>query len=193
MDRFGSANNVITISPSLPNRRGKRPVTIRGPLHVQCGDYGDQIALRQLVDEVIKWPDIKAGPLPVGSADLVSFQVGEDVATGDASVFVTGREFGRVLFGAPTIYLTLPLSCAHWAIIRGWAEPHFSSSFGLEPPGVMVVYTPRDEHELAVCRSLFWASYNFSLSERRVNPAERVPWFDVGHNSPLQEPVALAH
>jgi Family of unknown function (DUF5519) len=182
----------MAIAPSLPKRRGKRPVTIRGPLHVQCGDYGDDIALRHLVDEVMTWPDIEAGPLPVGSADLVSLQVGEEVATGDPSVFIAGREFGRVLFGAPTIYLALPLSCAHWAIIRGWAEPHFSSSFGLVPPGVMVVYTPRDEHELAVCRSLFWVSYNFSLSETRKNPAEWVPLFGVGHNSNLQESVAVA-
>ena len=192
MDRFGSANNLITISPSLPNRRGKRPVTIRGPLHVQCGDHGDGIALRHLVDEVLAWPDIEAGPLPVGSADLVSLQVGEEVATGDPSVFITGREFGRVLFGAPTIYLALPLSCAHWAIIRGWAEPHFSSSFGLVPPGVMVVYTPRDEHEVAVCRSLFWVSYNFCLSERRKNFAEWAPLFGVRDNGDIREPVAVA-
>jgi len=26
--------------PDLPNRRGKRPITIRGPLHVQCGGHG---------------------------------------------------------------------------------------------------------------------------------------------------------
>jgi hypothetical protein len=130
--------------------------------------------------------------LPVGSADLVSLQVGEDVANGDPSVFITGREFGRVLFGAPTIYLALPLSCAHWAIIRGWAEPHFSSSFGLMPPGVMVVYTPRDEDELAVCRSLFWVSYNFSLNEKRMNSAEWVPLFRGGPNSNIREPVAMA-
>ena len=151
MDRFGTANNLIAISASLPNRRGKRPITIRGPLHVQCGDFGDDLALHHLLDEVIAWPHIEAGPLPIGSADLLSLKVDEDVATGAPSVFITGREFGRVLFGAPTIYLTLPLSCAHWAIIRGWAEPHFSSSFALVPPGVMVVYTPRDELEVAVC------------------------------------------
>jgi hypothetical protein len=29
--------------------------TIRGPLHVQFGDYGDDIALRHLVNEVIAW------------------------------------------------------------------------------------------------------------------------------------------
>jgi len=193
MDRFRGAKNLITISPSLPNRRGKRPITIRGPLHVQCGDHGDDRELRDLVDEVIAWPHIEAGPLPVGSVDLVSLQVGREVATGDPSVFITGREFGRVLFGAPTIYLTLPLSCAHWAIVRGWAEPHFSGSFGLVPPGVMVVYTPRDEHELAVCRSLFWVSYNFSLTDRRRNSDEwDAPWVGVKHSSTIEEPVAAA-
>jgi hypothetical protein len=164
MDRLESAKDLINLAPRLPNRRGKRPLTIRGPLHVQCCDHGDDRALRELVAEVMTWPDIEAAPLPVGSADLISFQVGEDVATGDPSVFIAAREFGRVLFGAPTIYLTLPLVCAHWAVVRGWAEPHYSSGFGLMPPGVMVVYTPRDGHEVAVCRSLFWISYNFSLN-----------------------------
>jgi hypothetical protein len=70
-------------------------------------------------------------------------------------------KFGRVLFGAPTIYLALPLSCAHWALVRRWAEPHFSSSFGLMPPGVMVIYTPRDESEQAVCRLLFQHAYAY--------------------------------
>ena len=192
MDSFRGAKSLNTISASLPKRRGKRPITIRGPLHVQCGDHGDDKELRHLVDEVIAWPHIEAGPLPVGSADLVSLQVGEEVATDDPAVFITGREFGRVLFGAPTIYLTLPLSCAHWAIVRGWAEPHFSSSFGLVPPGVMVLYTPRDEHEVAVCRSLFWISYNFSLSEGSKNSADWTPFFGVEHNSNIQEPIAVA-
>jgi hypothetical protein len=163
MDTFESAKKLVNIAPSLPNRRGKRPITIGRPIHVQCSDHGDDRALRDLVEEVITWPDIQAGPLPIGSADLISLQVGEDVATGDPPVFITRREFGRVLFAAPTIYLTLPLVCAHWAIVRGWAEPHLSSGSGLVPPGVMVVYTPRDEYEVAVCRSLFWVSYNFSL------------------------------
>jgi hypothetical protein len=191
MDRFGSVEDLIEISPSLPNRRGKRPITIRGPLHVQCGDHGDDRELRHLVDEVIAWPHAERGP--VGSSDLVSLQVCEEAATDHPAVFITGREFGRVLFGAPTIHLTLPLSCAHWAIIRGWAEPHFSSAFGLVPPGVMVVYTPRDEQEVAVCRSLFWVSYNFSLNDRSN---ESIEWnatsLGLKHHSRIQEPFAVA-
>jgi hypothetical protein len=173
MDRFECAKKLIYIAPTLPNRRGKRPLTIASPLHVQCCDHGDDKALRDLVDEVITWPNIEAGPLPVGSANLISFQVDEEVATGEPSFFIAGREFGRVLFGAPTIYLTLPLICAHRAVVRGWAEPHYSSGSGLVPPGVLVVYTPRDRRELAVCRSLFWISYNFSLNERRRKSAQR--------------------
>ena len=70
-------------------------------------------------------------------------------------------------------HLALPLTSAHWAIVRGWAEPHFSGSFGFVPPGVMVVYTPRDEQEAAVFLSLFWISYNFALTARRRDFGER--------------------
>lgn len=91
--------------------------------------------------------------MPVGSGDLVSLRLHEGQATDDRSIFITGTEFGRVLFGAPTIYLTLPVIWAHFSIVRGWAEPHFCSSFGLVPAGVMVLYTPRDEPEKAAWRS----------------------------------------
>jgi hypothetical protein len=29
------------------------------------------------------------------------------------------------------------LVCAHWAIVRGWAEPHYLTSFGLMPAGAV--------------------------------------------------------
>lgn len=146
---------------TFPVRKGRRPVTIRGPLHIQRDDNGDEGLLRELIDEVAAWPGVEAFPLPIGSSDLVSLRLDKKLAADPASIFITDREFGRVLFGAPTIYLTLPLSCAHWAIVRGWAEPHFASSFGLVPPGVMVIYTPRDEQEKAVCRALFRTSYAY--------------------------------
>jgi hypothetical protein len=191
MNRLRSIKEVIDTPPDFPNRRGKRPITILGPLHVQCGGHGDEQTLRDLVDEVITWPYVEADPLPDGRKDVVSLQINEEVATGDPSAFISGREFGRVLFGSPTIYLTLPMSCAHRAVVRGWAEPHFSSSFGLVPLGAMVVYTPRDEHEVAVCRSLFWMSYNFSISEKRERSTRwNGPRFDLRNNGEVEESVA---
>jgi hypothetical protein len=191
MDKYLSAKNVFTMSRDLPNRHGKRPMTIGDPLHVQCCDHGDERALRHLLSEVSTWPDVEEAPSPLAGPEMTSLLVAEDVATGDPSVFIAGREFARVLFDPLTLYLSLPLSCAHWAIIRGWAEPHYASSSGLIPPGIMVVYTPRDEHELTVCRSLFWISYNFSLSEQRKNSAEwNALWFDALPPSNIQQQLA---
>ena len=81
-------------------------------------------------------------------------------ASSDPSAFITDREFGRVLLGAPTIYLVLPLLCARRAIVRGWAEPHYLGSQGLMPAGTVIVYTPKDVEELAVCLVLFSESYH---------------------------------
>jgi hypothetical protein len=193
MDKYVSAKNIFAMSRDLPHRHGKRPMTIGVPLHVQCCDHGDERALRLLLSEVSTWPDVEKAPWSLAAPEMASFQVAEDVAAADPSVFIAGREFARVLFNPLTIYLSLPLSCAHWAIIRGWAEPHCASRSGLVPPGVMVVYTPRDEHEVTVCRSLFWISYNFSLGERRKNSAEwNALWFGALAPGNIQEVLAVA-
>ena len=46
---------------------------------------------------------------------------------------------------------------------HGWSEPLFQSTVGLTPPGVMIVYAPRDEQEMAVCEWLFQVSYTSLL------------------------------
>jgi hypothetical protein len=57
-----NAKDILSGSQDLPIRKGKRPVTIRGPLHVQCSNHGDYRLLRQLVEEVAAWPGIEASP-----------------------------------------------------------------------------------------------------------------------------------
>jgi hypothetical protein len=174
-------------------RKGQRPITVRGPLHVQCSDNTDQTLLCKLVEEVVAWPGIEAAPWPVGSGELVSLRIAEDLASNDSANFIGGNEFARVLFGAPTIYLNLPLSCARWAIVRGWAEPHYSGSFGLMPPAVTVVYTPRDEIEKGVCRSLFLISYNRALVSCPRNSAESYRFRQgVKRSRSFEESVAVA-
>jgi hypothetical protein len=81
-------------------------------------------------------------------------------ASNDPSAFITDREFARILLGAPTIYLVLPIVSAYRAIVRGWAEPHYLGSQGLMPAGTVVVYTPKNVEELAVCSVLFSESYH---------------------------------
>ena len=148
-------------SDGLPQRRGAKPRTLRGPLHIQCNGHGDPRYLNQLVDEVLTWPHIESAP----SGDrqkTVPIRLNGIAAAGDPSAFISGREFARVLLKAPTIYLALPFEAAHWAVFRGWTEPHYLRSYGLMPVSASVLYTPRDEEELEVCYSLFSESYRFA-------------------------------
>ena len=157
------ANETSIESVDLPARKGPRPQTIRGPLHIQCDGYGDSRYVNQLVDQVLTWPHIESTQTSVSQPDTIRIRLAE-IATDEPSAFLTPREFGRVLLGVPTIYLALPLVCAHWAIVRGWAEPHYLASFGLMPAGTVVVFTPRDEQELGVCYLLFSEYYRFVCS-----------------------------
>ena len=147
-------------SHALPARRGRRPKTVRGPLHIQCNQHGDLKYLNQLVDEVLTWPYIESAEPFVSRSNTIPIRLKEMAASNDPSAFITDREFARVFLGVPTIYLDLPLLCAYRAIVRGWAEPHYLGSQGLMPAGTVVVYTPKDVEELAICSFLFSESYH---------------------------------
>jgi hypothetical protein len=148
-------------SKGLPARKGPRPKTIAGPLHIQCNGHGDLKYLNRLLNDVLSWPCVEPAP-PASRSDTIPIRLTEDAIGSDSSAFITAREFARVLLGAPTIILALPLICAHWAIAKGWAEPHYLRSFGLMPPGAVLVYTPKNRKDLAVCYALFSASYHFA-------------------------------
>jgi hypothetical protein len=148
----------------LPRRNGLRPATLRGPLHIQCNGYGDRQHLDELTAEVFSWPYLERNPSLFNPSNTLPIRLEETAAGNDFAAFITPREFARVLLGAPTIYLALPLVDAHWAIVRGWAEPHYLCSQGLMPAGVLVLYTPRDQHELSICYSLFFAAYTAASS-----------------------------
>jgi hypothetical protein len=146
----------------LPVREGQRPNTMLGPSHIQCNGHGDPKYLNRLLEDVLSWPYIESAPSSTTPRHMVRIRLQETAARIDPSAFIGTREFGRVVFGSPTIILALPLVCAHWAIVRGWAEPHYLRSFGLMPAGAVLLYTPKNRAELAVCYSLFSESYHFA-------------------------------
>ena len=116
---------------SIPGRKGTRPSTIRGPLHIQCDGIEDTKYLHGLISEVLTWPQIESTPPIVSSPDLISIHLKRSQGANSSRTAAAVREFAKVYLEAPTIYLTLPLATAHWAILRGWGEPHYLASQGL--------------------------------------------------------------
>jgi hypothetical protein len=162
----GSLTTTRFASEDIPVREGARPKTIIGPLHVQCNGHGDPKYLKQLLNDILSWPYIEPMPKSSHHFDKVSIRLQEIAATCDSPAFINGTEFARVHLAAPTIILVLPLVCAHWAIVKGWAEPHYLQSYGLLPAGTVMVYTPTNKEELEVCYSLFFESYYFACKFR---------------------------
>lgn len=156
----------IAILRHLSARRGPRPKTAWGPLHIQSNQHGDRKYLSQLIKEVFSWPDVESVSNWPYSNTTIPIRWHARAATLDRRRFLGEREFARVLQGALTIYLVLPLVYARWAIVKGWAELHYLVAFGLMPVGTVLLYTPRNPKELSVSYVLFAVAYDSALSIR---------------------------
>jgi hypothetical protein len=144
---------------SIPTRKGKSPTTICGPIHIQCDGSEYLEYLRTLIGQVLTWPHVESTPPIAGSPDLISIHL-KQAQGANRPVTTTGvKEFAKVYLEAPTIYLTLPLVNAHWAILRGWGEPHYLASHGLMAAGTLLLYAPRDASEVEVCLFHFSGAY----------------------------------
>lgn len=147
---------------SIPTRKGIRPKTIRGPLHIQCDGSGDARHLRELIAEVVAWPNVECAPSLASSPDFISIRLEQGFGTDGSLAGAAVKKLAEVYLEVPTINLTLPLVTAHWAILGGWAEPHYLASHGLMPAGTVLLYAPTDESELEVCRFHFSRAYELA-------------------------------
>lgn len=156
---------------SIPTRKGTRPKTIRGLLHIQCDGNGDARYFRELIAKVLGWPNVESTPSLESSPDLMCIHLRQDQGTNGPLAGTTVKKFAEVYLDAATINLTLPLVTAHWAIVRGWAEPHYLASHGLMPAGTVLMYTPADKSELEVCRFHFSRAYELARTSLEVRQA----------------------
>ena len=60
MTRSETVDRNYLASDCLPIRKGLRPKTIAGPLHIQCDGHGDSKHLNELVEDVLAWPYIES-------------------------------------------------------------------------------------------------------------------------------------
>ncbi len=78
-------------SNAIPVRKGARPKTIMGPLHIQCNGHGDPKYLKQLVDDVLTWPHIESTPSLISPPNTIPIRLEEVAASSDSSAFISAR------------------------------------------------------------------------------------------------------
>ena len=129
-DHMETLKSCLNRCDRIPVRKGTRPNTICGPLHIQSSGGGCAKYFPKLINEVLAWPRVECTPPIVRSSDLISIHLKQAEGAIGSSAITSVKQFANVYLDGPTIHLALPLVAAHWAILRGWAEPHYLASTG---------------------------------------------------------------
>jgi hypothetical protein len=149
---------------SLPPRAGPKPTTSLGMPHQQLdqqpADSAPRVALARRVFALPGVVEERSGVSVPGARALVL-----DTAlagSADAALMV-GREFAH-LHPAPdeSLHVALPRDVASAAVDAGWAEPHPLAARMHGPAIAVMVFAPRDDHEVDVVAGLVETSYRYA-------------------------------
>lgn len=148
---------------SLPTREGPRPKTTPTNPHMQLDQNAPVELQERVADFMFSRACIAKAPSRVAPLGTRAMLLEEACEAGPQGAFMVGREFCHI--HPPndgSLHLNLPLDVGKAAIENGWAEPHPLAVRGYIPPNVVMVYGPRNDHELDVVTWLVEQSYQFA-------------------------------
>ena len=161
---------------TLPIRGGSRPVTTPGLPHTQIDQQPTDADIgRRLAERIFALPGVSEGPSGVSVPGARALLLDRAAAVGPDEAFFTGGEFAHLHpRDDHSLHLCLAPDMAAAACEAGWAEPHPLVLTGELPSTLVLVYAPRNEHELEVVASLVEASHRFATGSG-IEPATVVP------------------
>ena len=153
---------------ALPIRTGPKPATYPGLPHQQLDQQPPDDRLRQaLAERVFALAGVAEEPSGISVPGARALVLDSTLARGPRDAFLVGREFAHLHPGQDhSLHMALPESVARAACDAGWAEPHPLVASGRAPKTLVMVFAPRDEHELDVVTRLVEASHRYARSHR---------------------------
>lgn len=155
--------------PVLPLRRGIRPQTTPTNPHTQLDQQPASADVRErLAARVFALPGVRERPSAISVAGARALWL--DAPAGPADAFMVGGEFAH-LHPSPdlSLHVALPPPLARAAVETGWGEVHPVARRGLIPAHVVMLYAPRDDHELDVVSRLVEAAWRHASGEASIN------------------------
>jgi hypothetical protein len=154
----------------LPARTGPRPVTTPGLPHAQLDQQPEDPAIpAELARRAFGLPRVAEAPSAVSVPGARALQLSGGARGGPPEAFfagLAGREFAH-LHPAPdhSMHMCLPAALARAACEAGWAEMHPLVASGGLPPTVVMIYAPRNQHDLGIAWRLLRASHRFATGQ----------------------------
>lgn len=153
-----------TRSPSdLPRRSGPRPRTSESNPHTQLDQNSPEELQRALAARIFSLECVEERPSVISVPGARALWLCDECAAGAREAFMIGREFAHL--HPPydgSLHAALPPEVAESAITAGWAEPHPMALRGMVPRNIVMLYGPRDTHELEVVAGLIAVSREFA-------------------------------
>ena len=148
---------------TVTKRPGPRPDTTDRLPHSQLTQHGPDHIVQALHDWCFALPQVanEHSAISVPGARALVLHEGT-VCNHDA--FMVGREFAHIHPhpDSGSMHIKLSAEDAAAVVAAGWGEDHYLVTQGHYPPGLIMVFSPRDEAELEVVKKIVTRSYEFA-------------------------------
>ncbi|MEM8775500.1 MAG: hypothetical protein AAGF53_10740 [Pseudomonadota bacterium] len=149
----------------LPTRQGPAPETTSELPHSQITQHGPEEIIKQLHDRCFSLPNVRnehSGISVPGASALVL----HDRTECNHDAFMVGREFAHIHPhpDSGSMHVKLKAADAKAVVDAGWGEDHYLVTQGHYPPGLIMVFSPRDTAELDIVEKIVKRSYAYATN-----------------------------
>jgi hypothetical protein len=118
-----------------------------------------------LADRVFALPDIEERPIdragPPNPPERALW-LKDNLEVGPSEAFINEREIGHFHPWDRSMHIALPPDVALEAVAAGWAEVHPVALAGAAPMNLVMLYGPRDAHEVEILYHLVLRAYHYA-------------------------------
>ncbi|WP_421979887.1 phospholipase [Roseibium sp.] len=149
-----------------PARRGPRPETTRRIPHSQLTQHGPDAIVAKLHDWCFALPGVNNEHSGISVPGARALVLHEGCAC-NPDAFMVGREFAHIHPhpDSGSMHVKLAAEDARNIVEAGWGEDHFLVTMGRYPPGLIMVFSPRDDEELEVVKRIVARSYEHATGK----------------------------
>jgi luciferase-like monooxygenase len=133
---------------ALPQRAGPRPRTTPWAPHIQQDQNAPADMQAELAQRVFALPDVEERPGTVAHPAERAIWLRDEVPVAPADAFLGNREIGHFHPWDGSLHIVLAPELAEAAVAAGWAEVHPVALAGMTPTNRVMLYGPRDHHEV---------------------------------------------
>ncbi|MEO0438230.1 MAG: hypothetical protein AAF098_15125 [Pseudomonadota bacterium] len=148
----------------LETRPGPRPDTTKRLPHSQLNQHGPKNIILKLHAWAfsLKGVENQDSLISVPGSRALVMHSGVEC---NEHAFMVGREFAHIHphpdYGS--MHLMLPAEDAQEVADKGWGEDHYLVTRGQFSKGLVLVFSPRDERELATVKTIVKRSYDWTV------------------------------